>query len=149
MPALALMVVGADFEFNVCNMYMLSGRSSSDQSVSGGILQTITKLCSTIGFGLAIAIFTAAQNRPPSTPGHQPCQYPPFVPSNEPHRHALPSCSPAPAKPHSAVFWYCTAAAGLSLSLVPFLTIQTQGRGPAKELFKRKAEDISGTTDTA
>lgn len=105
-----------DFQFNVCNMYIMQSRPPSEQSVSGGTLQTVTKLCATIGFGIATAIFNAVQG-PLSPPGGPPS------PRQSPHDSA---------RPYAAVFWFCTAACALSILLVPFLTIKTQG-GPSGE----------------
>lgn len=127
-PALALIVVGADFHFNVCNMYIMSSRPREEQSLSGGIIQTVTKLCQTLGFGIATALFDSIQANPTSMSFHMG----------------------DPSQPYSAVFWYCTAAPALSIFLVPFLTIGTQGNAgvegpdmtaqePARNIKEEKA----------
>lgn len=120
-PGLAIMVVGADFEFNCCNMYIMSSRPSSEQSVSGGILQTGTKLCSTIGFGIATALFNATRG-PAPPPGDQSTDGRPPV---------------DPSHPYQIVFYFCVACTALSVFFVPFLTINTQGKAPAKPIGQK------------
>ncbi|KAI7041609.1 putative transporter [Hortaea werneckii] len=63
-PAFILLVVGADLEFNVANMYVMSSMPPSQQSIAGGIFQTVAKLSMTIGFGIATAVFSAVEKNP-------------------------------------------------------------------------------------
>ncbi|KAI9876282.1 MAG: hypothetical protein M1830_006881 [Pleopsidium flavum] len=100
-PSLLLMVVGADFQFNVANMYVMSSLPRHQQSVAGGIFNTVTKLCNTIGLGITTAIYTSISAKP-------------FSLDN-------------PIKPYLACFWFSCASAALSICLVPFLQIGTQG----------------------
>ena len=86
----------------------MSSMPPSRQSVASGIFQTVAKLCMTLGFGIATAIFNAVQQNP-----------------------SLASYWDAKTQPYTATFWYSVACAGLSVCLVPFLTIGTQG-GKAK-----------------
>ena len=109
-PAFAIMVIGADFEFNVANMYVMSSMAPSQQSVASGIFQTVAKLCTTIGFGASTAIFNSVEQNP-----------------------TLSSFWDKPTQPYAATFWYSVACAGVSICLVPFLTIGTQG-GKAKAI---------------
>lgn len=106
-PGLALTVVGADFEFNVTNMYVMSTMSRSQQSVAGGLFQTISRLCITIGFGISTAVFSAVQKNPSKTGYH----------AND------------PIEPYSATYWFSFATAAVSLLLLPWITIGTQGHG--------------------
>lgn len=100
-------------------MYVMSALPREQQSVAGGIFQTITRLCLTIGFGLTTALFDAVQQSPPTTGYH----------AND------------PIAPYSAVFWFATAASGFSFVFLPFLKIGTQG---AKEQPKESpGEDES------
>ncbi|KAL2353193.1 putative transporter [Cryomyces antarcticus] len=108
-PALLLCVVGADLEFNVANMYVMSSMPRSQQSVAGGIFQTVAKLCVTLGFGISTAIFNAVAAKPPSPSGY----------------HAA---DPA-TQPYAAAFWFTVAASAASVCLVPWLRIGTQGCG--------------------
>ncbi|EGP83893.1 major facilitator superfamily transporter [Zymoseptoria tritici IPO323] len=103
-PGLLLVVVGADMEFNVTNMYVMSSMPPEQQSTAGGIFQTVTKLCMTIGLALATAVFNSVQKRP-----------------------ALSGYWEEERQPYAAVYWSSFAFAMVSLLLVPLLTIGTQG----------------------
>lgn len=107
-PGLVLIVVGADLEFNVANMYVMSSMPPSQQSTAGGIFQTVTKLCMTIGLGIATAVFNAEKRKP-----------------------TMSNYWDFDTQPYAAVFWMCTAACALSIGLVPFLTLGTQGNRQA------------------
>ena len=56
-----------------------------------------------------------------------------------------------PAEPYAAVFWYSAACTGISLLLVPFLTLKTQGNDTQTEdgdaqSIEQGAEDQSPTS---
>lgn len=104
-PALLLAVWGADFEFNVANMYVMSSFPAAQQSLAGGIFQTIIRISTTVGLGITTAIFNAVQQDPPRTGYH----------AND------------PVAPYSATFWFSTVCCAASIALVPFLKIGTQG----------------------
>ena len=108
-PAFCIIVIGADLEFNVANMYVMSSMPPSKQSVASGIFQTVAKLCMTLGLGIATAIFNSVQQSP-----------------------NLASYWDKTTQPYTATFWYSVACGGSSICLVPFLTIGTQG-GKAKQ----------------
>ncbi|OJJ47958.1 hypothetical protein ASPZODRAFT_64508 [Penicilliopsis zonata CBS 506.65] len=110
-PALVLVVVGADITFNVTNMYVMSSLPPEEQSVAGGIFNTVNKLCNNLGLGIATSIYSSISTE-------------------------LGDGSTA-VRPYLTTFWFAAASAGLSVFLVPFLTLGTQG-GPAPE----KAEEI-------
>ena len=57
-PSLCLSVIGADFEFTVTNMYVMSSLPSEQQSIGGGIFNTVTRVSSSIGLGISTAVFT-------------------------------------------------------------------------------------------
>ncbi|TKX22631.1 MFS transporter-like protein 89 [Elsinoe australis] len=105
-PSFLLTVIGADLEFNVANMYVMTQLPDDQQGIAGGIFQTVTRLFTTIGFGLITAVFDAVAKKP-SLGGYYR-EYP-------------------ESQPYSAAFWYATGAAGLSTVFVLFLTIGTQG----------------------
>lgn len=111
-PAFAIQVIGADLEFNVANMYVMSSMPPSRQSVAGGIFQTAAKLCMTLGLGVGTAVFNSVQQSP-SLAGYWDVE----------------------TQPYSAVFWFSMASAAASVCLVPFLKIGTQG-GKAKRQEK-------------
>lgn len=104
-PALILCVVGADFEFNVANMYVLSTLPPYRQSIAGSIFQTVSKLCVAMGYGIATAIFNAVSANP-SKSGYY---------AND------------PVEPYAATFWFSMSTAVVGVALVPLLTIGTQG----------------------
>ncbi|KAF2203030.1 MFS general substrate transporter [Delitschia confertaspora ATCC 74209] len=123
-PALCLCVIGTDFEFNVANMYVVSSLPLSRQSIAGSLVQTISRLCTAVGYGIATAIFQAVQ-KSPSTSG--------YYANNA-------------AEPYAGVFWFSAAVCGVSVLLVPFLRIGTQGHeqkdeGMAHEIERTIAEE--------
>jgi MFS family permease len=122
-PSFCIMVIGADFEFNVANMYVMSSMPPSRQSVASGIFQTVAKLCMTLGFGIATAIFNSVQKNP-----------------------QLAKYWDRQSQPFTATFWYSVACAGLSICLVPFLTIGTQG-GKAKQVDTLAQEESASPSD--
>ena len=114
-PAFLLCVVGADLEFNVANMYVMTSLPADQQSIAGGILQMITKLFTTVSFGIATAVFDVVQRSP--TWGGYYEHYP-------------------ESQPYSAVLWYTSAVTGLSFILALFLSIGTQGGDEKKRNLK-------------
>lgn len=119
-PAFLFGVIGADLEFNVANMYVMSSLPKAQQSIAGGIFQTVTKLCMTLGLGIATALYTTMEKDP-----------------------SLESYWDPATQPFTATFWLAAASAGTSVCLVPFLTIGTQG---GKE---KKLESVSDSSDGA
>jgi MFS family permease len=103
-PAFVLMVVGADLEFNVANMYVMSSLPPAQQSIAGGIFQTVTRLCMTVAFGVTTALFNAVQQNP-----------------------TMPAYWDRETQPFTATFWFALACSVVSVVLVPFLTLTTQG----------------------
>ncbi|EPS31963.1 hypothetical protein PDE_06922 [Penicillium oxalicum 114-2] len=120
-PALVLVVVGADISFNVTNMYVMSSLPPSQQSIAGGIFNTVSKLCNNLGLGIATSISSSMASQMASSGSN--------------------------IRPYLAVYWFGAACAGLSVVIVPFLTLGTQGgdavsgNGPTVV-----APDVEGTT---
>ncbi|KAJ5627509.1 hypothetical protein N7528_004936 [Penicillium herquei] len=109
-PALILVVVGADIQFNVTNMYVMSSLPSHQQSIAGGIFNTVSKLCNNLGLGIATSIESSIKdNMTASTPA---------------------------IRPYLGVYWFAAAAAGLSVVMVPFLTLGTQGHDSTSDSDK-------------
>jgi hypothetical protein len=118
-PALVLVVVGADIQFNVTNvrvpcnqqlsdyslilaqMYVMSSLPPNQQSIAGGIFNTVSKLCNNLGLGIATSVSSSIAGQMTAT-------------------------TPA-IRPYLAVYWFSAACAGLSVFMVPFLTLGTQG----------------------
>ncbi|KPI43987.1 Drug resistance protein [Cyphellophora attinorum] len=101
-PALLCSVIGVDFQFTVTNMYVLSSMSSDQQSVAGGMFNTIARIASTIALGIQTAVYEGAGG---TADGADALQY----------------------RPYQATFWFSLGATFLGLVAVPFLTIGTQG----------------------
>jgi hypothetical protein len=83
-------------------MYVMSSLPPNQQSLAGGIFNTVTKLCSAIGLGISASIYNAESTG----------------------KAALQTT----IKPYQSLFWFCVAVSGFSLCFVPFLTIGTQGQ---------------------
>lgn len=103
-PAQILIVTAVDLQINVCTVLTMTSLPQSHQSIAGGILHTIVRLTATVGFGIATAIFNAVQQEP-----------------------SLSAHWDEDTQPFAAVFWFCAACSALSIVMVPFLTIRTQG----------------------
>lgn len=84
-------------------MYVMSSLPSTEQSLAGGIFNTITKLCANLSLGITTAIYNSVRTQQ----------------------------NIDPIKPYLATYWFSAAAAGSSILLVPFLKLGTQG-GSAK-----------------
>ncbi|KAK4448142.1 major facilitator superfamily-domain-containing protein [Podospora aff. communis PSN243] len=63
-PSLILSVVGADFQFNVANMYVMQSLPSHQQALAGGIFNTIFRLGMAVSLGISTAVFTTAKSAP-------------------------------------------------------------------------------------
>lgn len=86
-------------------MYVVSSLPRSQQSVASSVFQTTIKLAVTIGLGVFAAIFTSVSENPATT-GY--------------YAHD-------PFEPYAALFWFAMALSFISLLIVPFLKIKTQG----------------------
>jgi hypothetical protein len=100
----------------------MSSLAKSQQSIAGGLFQTVTKLCITIGMGISTAIFDSVAKSPRTTGLH----------------------AHDPIQPYSSVFWFAAACAGISILLVPFLTITTQGHRQKGAESSVERRDVSG-----
>ena len=78
---------------------------ATKQSIAGSLIQTLTRLCSAIGYGIGTAIFDSVQRNPSST-GYY---------AND------------AMEPYAAVFWLAAGVTFVGVLLVPFLRIGTQG----------------------
>jgi hypothetical protein len=86
-------------------MYVVSSMPMNKQSIAGSLLQTLTRLCTAVSYGIAIAIFDAVQRHPARTG---------YYGNNA-------------VQPFAAVFWFSAAVSLPGVFLVPFLKITTQG----------------------
>lgn len=80
-------------------MYVMSYLPPDDQSMAGGILNTVNKLGNNIALGITTYIHTSVRNQTSSDS----------------------------IKPYLSVYWFSVAATGITIFMVPFLTIKTQG----------------------
>lgn len=80
------------------------------QSIAGGLLQTVSRLGAAVGLGITTAIFDGIERSPPRSGLHVGDEI----------------------APYSGTFWFSFAAAALSVFVVPFLRIGTQGHGEGK-----------------
>jgi nitrate/nitrite transporter NarK len=117
-PALCLSVVGADFEFTITNMYVMSAMPREQQSVAGGLFNTITRLSATVGLGVQTSVYNSLGG---SAFGSGAQLY----------------------RPYQSTFWVSLAGAVLALFLVPFVTIERQGGKTEKTLSSQESEKES------
>ena len=99
-------------------MYVMSSLPPHQQSLAGGIFNTVTKICSAIGLGLSASIYNAEST------GTAALQ--------------------TTIRPYRSVFWFCVASAGLGLCFVPFLTIGTQGSESKASSIAEFVDDKGG-----
>jgi hypothetical protein len=106
-------------------MYVLSSMPTNKQSIAGSLLQTLTRLCTAVGYGIATAIFDGVENKP-STSGYYA-------------NNAI--------EPFAAVFWFSAGCAFIGTLFVPFLKIGTQGHKGDTGRVKTNAEASLGPDD--
>jgi MFS family permease len=119
-PSILLTVVGADLEFTVVNMYVVSSMGRKRQSMAGGIMQTMTKLSVVVGIGIGTALFTAEVKK---------------------------AGGEDKLRPYAASFWLSTAASGVSVFMVPFLKLRTQGHREQKGDVEKSSEGKTGDSE--
>lgn len=78
---------------------------TNKQSIAGSLLQTLTRLCTAVGYGIATAIFDAVERNPPKSG---------YYANNV-------------VAPFAAVFWFSLGVCFIAVLFVPFLRITTQG----------------------
>lgn len=78
---------------------------ANKQSIAGSLLQTLTRLCTAVGYGIATAIFDAVESNPPKTG---------YYANNA-------------VAPFAGVFWFALGVCFIAVLFVPFLRITTQG----------------------
>jgi hypothetical protein len=101
-PALLFSVLSQDLEFTVTNMYVMSSLPKDQQSVAGGLFNTVNRLMATVGIGIQTSIYNSAGG---SASGVGAVQY----------------------RPYQTTFWVSLAGSVVACFFVPFLTIGRQG----------------------
>lgn len=86
-------------------MYVMSSLPPAEQSLAGGIFNTVSKLVSNVGLGISTAIYNAVRDKGGSSA----------------------------IRPYLSTYWFAAAIAGVAIFLVPFLKIGTQGGGDSKD----------------
>ncbi|KAK0714896.1 major facilitator superfamily-domain-containing protein [Lasiosphaeris hirsuta] len=114
-PSLILSVVGADFQFNVANMYVMQSLPSHQQALAGGIFNTIFRLGAAVALGISTAVFTSAQGTP----------------------EALAD----PMVPYKKAFQVSIGLSAVSFLFLPFVRLGTQGHA-AQESDDAKSDVV-------
>jgi hypothetical protein len=105
-------------------MYVMSSLPPAQQSLAGGIFNTVNRLCAAIGLGISTSIYNAES--------------------------AGTAALQTAVRPYKMLFWFTVAAAAAGLVFVPFLTIGTQGhtsRPTSVVSLDRKAADPAAGGD--
>ncbi|KAK3996780.1 major facilitator superfamily-domain-containing protein [Cladorrhinum sp. PSN332] len=105
-PALILGVVGADFHFNVANMYVMQSLPSDKQALAGGMFQTIMKLGTAISLGVTTAVFESGGGT---------------------HR-----VTGDPMVPYTNAFRVSVGLSAAGFLFLPFIRVGTQGHAPVQ-----------------
>lgn len=96
-------------------MYVMSSLPPAQQSLAGGIFNTVTKLCSAVGLGISASIYNAESE------GTAALQ--------------------TTIRPYHTVFWFCVASSALALIFVPWLSIGTQGHSQGSSIVDMDVSD--------
>lgn len=107
-------------------MYVMSSMPPEQQSLAGGVFNTVLKICTAIGLGISASIYNAESSTTSNSGG------------------ALQTG----VKPYRSVFIFCAGSAALGLMFVPFLTIKMQGDSKASSVSAPDDASISVKTDT-
>lgn len=99
---------------------MMSSLPPEKQSLGGGIFNTVTKICGTVGLAISASVYNAESTS----------------------SAALQTSS----RPYNMAFWFCAASAGLGICFVPFLTIGTQGHSTKESAAEGSVGVTSSTT---
>ncbi|KAK3390280.1 major facilitator superfamily-domain-containing protein [Podospora didyma] len=103
-PSLILSVVGADFHFNVVNMYVMQSLPSHQQALAGGILNTLFRLGAAVALGASTAVFVSAKG--------------------------TPEAMTDPMIPYKQAFQVSIGLSAASFLFLPFVRLGTQGHSP-------------------
>ncbi|KAJ4315221.1 hypothetical protein N0V84_008489 [Fusarium piperis] len=107
-PSLIMNVIGADFQFNVTNMYVMQSLPIHQQSLAGGIFNMLIRLGSTVALGISTAVYSSAGE--------------------------AQADGGDPVVPYRMAFFVSVGLAGLGCFLLPFMRIGTQGNTPADKV---------------
>ncbi|KAH7328302.1 major facilitator superfamily domain-containing protein [Stachybotrys elegans] len=122
-PSLVVTVIGADFHFNVANMYVMTSLPSHQQSLAGGIFNMLVRLSTTIGIGISTAVYSSIQ----ATQGAQGDEF----------------------TAYRGAFYVSVGIASLACLFLPFLRLGTQGNSPKSEQVPDRTAEVAQTTEPA
>ncbi|KAM7199917.1 Major Facilitator Superfamily domain containing protein [Naviculisporaceae sp. PSN 640] len=132
-PALILSVVGADFHFNVANMYVMQSLPSHQQALAGGIFSTIFRLGSAVALGISTAVFTSVKGSADAGTTAE-------IPTGQ-----------DPMLPYTRAFQVSIALAAASFLFLPFVRVGTQGgsrdQGKSNEPSDEDSSSSRGAED--
>jgi nitrate/nitrite transporter NarK len=103
-PSLVLGVVGADFQFNVANMYVMQSLPSRQQALAGGIFNTLFRLGAAMALGISTAVYTSFSDTPEAVV--------------------------SPMLPYARAFQVSIGLSAVSFLFLPFVRLGTQGHTP-------------------
>ncbi|KAK4226760.1 major facilitator superfamily domain-containing protein [Podospora fimiseda] len=106
-PTLILGVIGADFHFNVANMYVMQSLPSDKQALAGGMFQTIMKLGTAISLGVTTAVFESGGGTSSATGDHM--------------------------VPYTNAFRVSIGLSAAGFLFLPFIRVKTQGHAPVEK----------------
>lgn len=95
-------VIGVDFMFTVTNMYVMSSLPAHQQSIAGGMFNTLTRLVATVGLAVQTAVYNGAGG---GSEGSDSTRY----------------------RPYQATVWCSLVASCVGLAITPWLTLGKQG----------------------
>ncbi|KAK7754053.1 hypothetical protein SLS62_003899 [Diatrype stigma] len=120
-PGFILNVAGADFQFNVANIYVMQSLPSHQQSLAGGIFNVVIRLSQAVVMGISTAVFSSVELTPKGIED--------------------------PMVKYTRTFQVAVALAALSLVFSPFIRLGTQGNTPKDPEMEHMTEKSSdGTT---
>lgn len=93
----------------------MSSLPPAQQSVAGGIFNTVMKICSAVGLGISSSIYSAESDG----------------------KAALQTAF----RPYKIVFWFGVAVSASALIFVPWLSIRTQGHKEEREEVENVLEE--------
>ncbi|CAM1511470.1 Fc.00g089830.m01.CDS01 [Cosmosporella sp. VM-42] len=115
-PSLIINVIGADFQFNVTNMYVMQALPSHQQSLAGGIFNMLIRLGSTIAIGISTAVYSSVQQKQ--------------------------AAGDDPTTPYRMAIFVSVGLAAVSCMFVPFIRLGTQGNAPEETVAP---EEMTGS----
>ncbi|KAI0840783.1 MFS general substrate transporter [Hypoxylon sp. FL0890] len=106
-PALILNVAGADFQFNVANMYVMQSLPKHQQSLAGGIFNVVIRLSNAAVMGISTAVYSSVE--------------------------LTAEGMADPMLKFTRTFQVSVAFAAASVLFAPFIRLGTQGNHPKEE----------------